>query len=47
MGDAWRQQGRALLQRLLIFVHEQLSHGARVDHVFDHLFAKQGDMVHA
>jgi hypothetical protein len=45
IGDACRQQGRALLQRLLIFVHEQLSHGARVDHVFDHLFAKQRGMV--
>ncbi len=27
MGDACRQQGRALVQRLLIFVHDQLSQG--------------------
>jgi hypothetical protein len=45
MGDACRQQGRALLQRLLIFVHDRLSHGVRVDQVFDQLFAKQRGMV--
>jgi len=47
LGDACRQQGRALLQKLLVFVHEQLSHGAMVDHVFARLFAKQRDMVPA
>ena len=31
IGDACRQQGRALLQKLLLFVHEQLSHGATAD----------------
>jgi hypothetical protein len=41
MGDACRQQGRALLQRLLLFVHEQLSGGAAADHVFAQLLAKQ------
>jgi hypothetical protein len=45
MGDACRQQGRALIQRLLLFVHDQLSHGATADHVFAQLFAKQGGMV--
>jgi hypothetical protein len=45
MGDACRQQGRALLQRLLIFIHDRLSHGARVEQVFDQLFAKQRGMV--
>jgi DDE superfamily endonuclease len=45
IGDACRQQGRALLQKLLLFVHEQLSGGATADHVFAHLFAKQQDMV--
>jgi hypothetical protein len=29
-GDACRQQGRTLLQQLLVFVHDQLSHGARI-----------------
>jgi hypothetical protein len=46
MGDACRQQGRALLQRLLVFVHDQLSHGATVDHVFERLFAKPQGLVH-
>ena len=36
---------RALLQRLLVFVHDQLSHGATVDHLFAQLFAKQRGMV--
>lgn len=41
IGDACRQQGRALLQKLLVCVHDQLSHGAAMDGVFDQLFAKQ------
>jgi hypothetical protein len=45
MGDACRQQGRALIQKLLLFVHDQLSHGATADHVFAQLFAKQRGMV--
>jgi len=45
IGDACRQQGRALLQKLLLFVHGQLSSGATADHVFAQLFAKQRDMV--
>jgi hypothetical protein len=45
IGDACRQQGRALIQRLLLFVHDQLSHGATAAHVFTQLFAKQGGMV--
>jgi len=45
MGDACRQQGRALLQKLLLFVHDQLSQGARVDQLFERLFAKQRGLV--
>ncbi len=45
MGDACRHQGRMLLQRLLVFVHDQLSHGAMVDHLFAQLVAKQRGMV--
>jgi hypothetical protein len=45
IGDACRQQGRALLQKLLLFVHEQLSDGATADHVFAQLCAKQRGMV--
>jgi DDE superfamily endonuclease len=45
IGDACRQQGRALLQRLLVFVHDQLSQGATIDHLFAQLFAKQRSIV--
>jgi hypothetical protein len=45
IGDACRQQGRALMQRLMVFVHDQLSQGDTVDQVFARLFAKQGGMV--
>jgi hypothetical protein len=45
IGDACRQEGRAVLQRLLVFVHDQLSHGALVDHVFAQLLAKQRGMM--
>lgn len=45
IGDACRQQGRALLQKLLLFVHDQLSQGARVDQLFERLFAKQQGLV--
>jgi hypothetical protein len=41
LGDACRQQGRALLQQLLVFVHDQLSQGALIDQVFAQVFAKQ------
>jgi len=45
IGDACRQQGRALLQKLLVFVHDRLADGATVDHVFAQLFAKQRGIV--
>ena len=45
MGDACRQQGRGLLQRLLVFVHDQLSQGLTADRVFAQLFAKQRGLV--
>ncbi len=45
IGDACRQQGRALIQQQLVFVHDRLSQGATADHVFAHLFAKQRGMV--
>jgi DDE superfamily endonuclease len=47
IGDACRQQGRALLQQLLVFVHDRLSSGATVDHVFGYLFAKKRGIVPA
>jgi len=45
IGDACRHQGRALLQKLLLFVHDQLSHGSKAAQVFAQLFAKQRGMV--
>jgi hypothetical protein len=45
IGDACRQQGRALLQHLLVFVHDQLSRGASIDRVFSQVFAKQQGTV--
>jgi DDE superfamily endonuclease len=45
IGDACRQQGRARLQKLLLFVHEQLSQGATADQVFGQLCAKQRGIV--
>jgi hypothetical protein len=45
IGDACRQQGRALLQKLLVFVHDQLSQGTTADQIFAQLFAKQQGMV--
>jgi len=47
IGDACRQQGRALIQKLLVFVHDQLSRGASADRVFAQLFTKQRDMIPA
>jgi hypothetical protein len=41
IGDACRHQGRALLQKLLVFVHDQLSQGAPIDQVFTQVFVKQ------
>jgi hypothetical protein len=45
IGDACRHQGRAVLQKLLLFVHEQLSGGVTADHVLARLFANQRSMV--
>jgi len=45
IGDACRQQGRALLQQLLVCAHDRLASGATVDHVFAYLFAKKRGIV--
>ena len=41
IGETCRQQGRALIQSLILMVHELLSAGETVDAVFRLLFAKQ------
>jgi hypothetical protein len=45
IGDACRQQGRALIQHLVVFVHDRLSQGLPIDHVFAWLFAKPRSLV--
>jgi hypothetical protein len=45
IGDACRHQGRAWLQKLLVFIHDQLSQGAPIDQVFVQVVAKQRGMV--
>jgi hypothetical protein len=45
IGGACRQQGRALLQKLLVFVHDQLSDGVTADYLFPQLFGKQRGVV--
>jgi SRSO17 transposase len=45
IGDACRQQAQALIERLLLYVHERLLHGQPADVVFAHLFAKQRTLL--
>lgn len=42
IGEACRQQAQALLQKLLLYVHDQLLGGAKIGDVFAKVFAKQG-----
>ena len=42
IGEACRQQAQALLQNLLLYVHDQLVGGAKIGDVFASVFAKQG-----
>ena len=41
IGDACRQQGQALIEKLLLVVHERLLQGQPAEDVFAQLFAKQ------
>ena len=45
LGDACRQQGRALIQKLVLCVHDQLSHGPTADRVLAQLCVKQRGMI--
>jgi SRSO17 transposase len=40
IGEACRQQTQALIERLLLYVHERLMQGQQAEEVFTHLFAK-------
>jgi len=41
IGEACRQQAQALIEQLLLYVHERLLHGQSPAEVFAHIFAKQ------
>jgi hypothetical protein len=41
IGEACRQQAQALLQQFVLYIHERLLHGAKIDEVFATVFAKQ------
>jgi len=41
IGEACRQQGQALIQKLIVFVNVQLQQGLSIDDIFTYLFAKQ------
>ena len=41
IGEACRQQAQALMQALILYAHERLQLGQRVEDLFASLFAKQ------
>jgi hypothetical protein len=41
LGEACRQQAQALMQALILYAHERLQLGQRVEELFASLFAKQ------
>jgi hypothetical protein len=41
IGEACRQQGQALIEKLIEFVNVQLQQGRSMDEIFAYLFAKQ------
>jgi len=45
IGEACRQQAQALIEKLLLYVHERLIQGQTAEAVFAHLFAKQRGLL--
>jgi hypothetical protein len=45
IGEACRQQAQALIEKLLLYVHERLIQGQTAEAVFSHLFAKQRGLL--
>jgi SRSO17 transposase len=41
IGEACRQQSRALVEKLILYAHDRLRRGQSAEEVFDYLFAKQ------
>ena len=44
IGEACRQQAQALIEKLLLYVHERLIEGQTAEAVFAHVFAKQREL---
>nr|MDJ0708027.1 hypothetical protein [Leptolyngbyaceae cyanobacterium MO_188.B28] len=47
IGQVCRQQGQALIEKLILFAHDCLQHGETAVDVFNKLFAKQNKGVPA
>ena len=45
IGEACRQQGQALMQAVILYAHERLQLGQRVEDIFGYLFAKQQPLM--
>jgi hypothetical protein len=45
IGEACRQQAQALIEKLLLYVHERLIGGQTAEAVFAHVFAKQRELL--
>lgn len=45
IGEACRQQAQALIEKLLLYVHERLREGQTAEAVFAHVFAKQRELL--
>jgi hypothetical protein len=44
MGEACRQQGQALIEKLILYAHELLQQGRSAPEVFAAIFAKQQEV---
>ena len=44
IGEACRQQGQALIEKLILYAHELLQHGQSASAVFAEIFAKQQEV---
>jgi hypothetical protein len=45
IGEACRQQAQALMQALILYAHERLQLGQRVEDIFAYVFAKQQPVI--
>jgi hypothetical protein len=45
IGEAWRQQSQALIEKLIVYAHELLQRGQSASTVFAGIFAKQQEIA--